>query len=119
MMEDFTPAAIEIAAEAVVFEWSEVLGVSVNADVSTIQRAMLRLVALCHPDKDGQSEQIVRINTAYEQALDATSIIDTRNRLSAEGGQIERASRNRMSSVESRMNKGTQNREHSLRWQAI
>lgn len=28
MMEDFTPEAIEIAVEATVFDWSEVLGAS-------------------------------------------------------------------------------------------
>ena len=53
MMEDFTPEAFEIAPKATDFDWSNVLEVSVNSDVWTIRRAMLRLAALSHPDKGG------------------------------------------------------------------
>jgi len=74
MMEDFMPETIEITAEAAVFDWTEVLGVSVNSDVPTIRQAMLRLAALYHPNKGSQSEQMIRVTAAYEQALDATSV---------------------------------------------
>ena len=80
MMEDVTPEAFEITVEAAVFDWSEVLGVSATSDVLTIRRAMLRLAALYHPDKGGQPDQMVRVNAAYEQALDATSMTETSNR---------------------------------------
>ena len=80
MLEDFTAETIEITVEAAVFDWSEVLGVPMSSDVSTIRQAMLRLAALYHPDKGGQSDQMVRVNAAYEQALNATSMAERGNR---------------------------------------
>jgi len=46
-----------------------VLGVPANSDPSVSRQAMLRIASLYHPDKGGRSDQMVRVNAAYEQAL--------------------------------------------------
>ena len=49
------------------------LGVSPDADPTEARRAMTRLAVLYHPDKGGTTEQMVRINKAYEEARKARS----------------------------------------------
>ncbi len=73
-------ALIEQSAEALIrslaaekFSWAEVLGVSPHAETAEARRAMTRLVVLYHPDKGGTTEQMVRINKAYEEARKARS----------------------------------------------
>ncbi len=50
------------------FSWAEVLGVSPDAGPAEARRAMTRLALIYHPDKGGTAEQMVRINSAYEEA---------------------------------------------------
>ncbi len=55
------------------FSWAEVLGVSPHAEPAEARRAMTRLAVFYHPDKGGTTEQMVRINKAYEEARKACS----------------------------------------------
>jgi DnaJ-class molecular chaperone len=55
------------------FRWAEVLGVSPHAEPAEARRAMTRLAVFYHPDKGGTTEQMVRINKAYEEARKACS----------------------------------------------
>ena len=73
-------ALTEQSAEALIcslagakFSWAEVLGVSPHAETAEARRAMTRLAVLYHPDKGGTTEQMVRINKAYEEARKARS----------------------------------------------
>lgn len=73
-------ALIEQSADALIcslaathFSWAEVLGVSPDAEATEARRAMTRLAVLYHPDKGGTTEQMVRINKAYEEARKARS----------------------------------------------
>jgi transcriptional regulator with XRE-family HTH domain len=73
-------ALTEQSAEALIcslagakFSWAEVLGVTPHAQPAEARRAMTRLAVLYHPDKGGSSEQMVRINRAYEEARKALS----------------------------------------------
>ena len=85
MMEDHTPEALEIALEAAAFSWSEVLGIPIGSDVPAVRKAMLRLASIYHPDKGGLSEQMTRINAAYEEALGTMLTEAQRHRWSREG----------------------------------
>ncbi len=71
-------ALIEQSADSLIcslaaaqFSWAEVLGVSPDAEPTEARRAMTRLAVLYHPDKGGTTEQMVRINKAYEEARKA------------------------------------------------
>jgi len=73
-------ALTEQSAEALIcslavakFSWADVLGVSPHAEIAEARRAMTRLAVLYHPDKGGTTEQMVRINKAYEEARKARS----------------------------------------------
>ena len=80
MMEHFTPEALEITVEAADFSWSEVLGIPAASDALAVRKAMLRLALIYHPDKGGLSEQMTRINAAYEEALGTMLTEEQRNR---------------------------------------
>jgi transcriptional regulator with XRE-family HTH domain len=72
LMEQSADALIGSLAAAK-FSWAEVLGVSPDAEPTEARRAMTRLAVLYHPDKGGTTEQMVRINKAYEEARKARS----------------------------------------------
>ena len=72
-LEELSPEAVTIMLEEETFTWHEVLGIPPSADATAARRAMTRLALLYHPDKGGRPEQMVRVNTAYEQAQDAIS----------------------------------------------
>jgi DnaJ-domain-containing protein 1 len=68
LLQDASPAAIQILLDEVRFGWHETLGVPPNADAGTIRRAWARLAHAHHPDKGGTQEQMARLNAAYERA---------------------------------------------------
>jgi len=67
------PEALICSLLGAKFSWAEVLGVSPLAQPAEARRAMTRLAVVYHPDKGGSSEQMVRINRAYEEARKALS----------------------------------------------
>jgi transcriptional regulator with XRE-family HTH domain len=68
-MHELTPEGLKIMLEDAEFRWHETLGISPNADVATLRRAMTKLAMTYHPDKGGRPEQMTRVNAAYERAL--------------------------------------------------
>ncbi len=79
MMDDYTPETLEIAVEAADFSWGDLLGILADSDVTAIRQAMLQLASLYHPDQGGRSNQMARVNAAYEQALGTTSMAGPNN----------------------------------------
>jgi DNA-binding transcriptional regulator YdaS (Cro superfamily) len=65
-LAEFTPEALAIMLEESAFSWHETLGVSPHADASTARKAMTRLALIYHPDTGGSSDQMIRVNAAYE-----------------------------------------------------
>ncbi len=72
-LEELSSDLLAIMAEETDFGWNEVLGVSAEADPTTIRRAWAALARLYHPDKSGRPEQMVRVNAAYERSQLALS----------------------------------------------
>ena len=70
-LEELSPDALGILLEETRFSCHEVLGVPGNADAAVLGRAMTRLALIYHPDKGGTPEQMVAVNVAYAEALDA------------------------------------------------
>ena len=66
-----SPEARAISLEETSFGWHEILGVSSNANASTVRRALTQLALRYRPDKGGQPEQMTQINAAYEAAQQA------------------------------------------------
>jgi transcriptional regulator with XRE-family HTH domain len=68
-LDALTPDGVEIMVEDAEFRWHEILGLSPNANVAALRRAMTKLAMIYHPDKGGRPEQMIRVNAAYERAL--------------------------------------------------
>ena len=71
-LQELSPDALDLQLEEARFSCHEVLGIPGNADAPAIRAAMARLALTCHPDKGGTPEQMVEVNAAYAEALDAT-----------------------------------------------
>jgi transcriptional regulator with XRE-family HTH domain len=70
-LEQLSPDALDILLEETRFSCHELLGVPPKADAAALRRAMTRLALIYHPDKGGTPEQMVAVNAAYTEALDA------------------------------------------------
>jgi transcriptional regulator with XRE-family HTH domain len=68
-LDELTPDGLETMFEDAEFRWHETLGLSPNADVAALRRAMTKLAMIYHTDKGGRPEQMTRVNAAYERAL--------------------------------------------------
>ena len=68
ILDEHSPAAIEMMIDEARFSWHETLGVPPAADAAAVRRAMTTLAHAHHPDKGGTQHQMTRINAAYEQA---------------------------------------------------
>jgi hypothetical protein len=66
-LQEIPGDALEALTENQEFTWHEVLGVPDNADPTQLRRARAGLAALHHPDKGGDTNQMQRINAAYDQ----------------------------------------------------
>lgn len=51
--------------------WHEILGVRPNAPISEIKQAYHLRAKIVHPDKGGVIEQMMELNAAYKEALEA------------------------------------------------
>lgn len=54
-------------------EWYEILGVSQNADKTTVTSAYRNLAKVHHPDAGGSDQQFTEINEAYQKGLKQTA----------------------------------------------
>ena len=67
-LAEFSPDGLEIMVEAADFSWAETLGLPPNAEPSLARSAVMKLALAYHPDKGGTTDQMARINAAYEKA---------------------------------------------------
>ena len=73
VLEDTTAEALLLLLDDTQLGCHQVLGVSYDADMATIRRAMRGLALLYHPDRGGRPEQMAVVNAAYAEAAQAAS----------------------------------------------
>ncbi len=70
-LDALSPEALDLQMEESRFSCHELLGVPASVDAPAIRAAMTRLALIYHPDRGGTPEQMVAVNAAYAEALDA------------------------------------------------